>query len=115
MVIKRGEIYWADLGEPIGSEPGFDRPVVIVQADPYNSSSLNTTIAVILTTNIRLGAVPGNAVLPSVATGLERDSIANVTGVVTIDRERLQPYPAGEVPPYLMTEIDEGLRKVLHL
>ena len=114
MVIERGEVWWADLGEPDGSEPGYRRPVVIVQSDAFNRSRLRTVIAVVLMTNVRLVEAPGNVLLPAKATGLPRDSIANVSQVITVDRDFLLER-AGRVRGQLSKDIDKGLRLVLAL
>jgi mRNA interferase MazF len=89
VVIAQGEVWWADLGEPAGSEPGFRRPVVVVQGDAFNRSSLRTVVCVSLTSNVRWADAPGNVLLPARATGLQRDSVANVSQLVTVDRDAL--------------------------
>lgn len=89
MVISQGDVCWASLDEPVGSAPGFRRPVTIVQGDAFNASRLATTIVVPLTSNLRLAAAPGNVVLAARRTGLPRDSVANVSQIITIDRELL--------------------------
>jgi mRNA interferase MazF len=89
VVIAQGEVWWADLGDPAGSEPGFRRPVVVVQGDAFNSSTLRTVVCVSLTSNLRWADAPGNVLLPAGATGLPRDSVANASQLVTIDREAL--------------------------
>lgn len=89
MVIAQGEVWWADLGEPAGSEPGFRRPVVVVQGDAFNASSLRTVVCVVLTSNVKWAEAPGNVLLPGRATGLPRPSVANVSQLVTIDRTAL--------------------------
>jgi len=91
VVIAQGEVWWADLGEPSGSEPGFRRPVVVVQGDAFNRSSLQTVVCVALTSNLRWGDAPGNVRLPARATGLPRDSVGNVSQLVTLDRT---PWPS---------------------
>ncbi len=114
MVIQRGEIWWADLAEPQGSEPGFRRPVLIVQADAFNRSRIATTVAVALTSNLALVEAPGNVLVPKRASGLPKDSVANVSQVVTVDREVLTER-VGRVPADLMATVDTGLRLVLSL
>ena len=114
MVIERGEVWWADLGEPDGSEPGYRRPVVIVQSDAFNRSRLRTVIAVVLMTNVRLVEAPGNVLLPAKATGLPKDSVANVSQVITVDRDFLLER-AGRVRGQSLKDIDKGLRLVLAL
>ncbi len=114
MVVERGEIWWASLPEPSGSEPGFRRPVLIVQADPFNRSRLETVIAVVLTSNLRLVEAPGNVLVPAAASGLPKDSIANVSQVVTVDRAFLTER-AGRLRGRAMEAVDEGLRLALDL
>lgn len=98
MVISQGDVWWADLGEPIGSEPGFRRPVVVVQGDGFNRSALRTVVAIPLTSNLRWATAPGNVRLTPRATGLSRDSVANVSQIVTVDNgtliERVGKLPA---------------------
>jgi len=89
MVISQGDVWWADLPEPSGSNPGFRRPVVVVQGDMFNLSALRTVVCVVLTSNVRWADAPGNVLLKSRTTGLSRDSVANVTQIVTLDRSVL--------------------------
>jgi mRNA interferase MazF len=89
VVIAQGEVWWADLGEPAGSEPGFRRPVVVVQGEAFNRSTLRTVVCVSLTSNLNWADAPGNVLLPARATGLPRDSVANVSQLVTVDRDAL--------------------------
>ena len=114
MVIQRGEIWWADLAEPRGSEPGFRQPLLIVQAEAFNRSRIATTIGVSLTSNIALVDAPGNVLLPKRASGLPKDSIANVSQVVTVDRDVLTER-TGKLSTELMAAVDVGLRLVLSL
>lgn len=88
-MIAQGEVWWADLGAPSGSEPGFRRPVVVVQGDAFNRSRIATVVCVALTSNLRWGEAPGNVLLSARVTGLPKDSIANVSQLVTLDREAL--------------------------
>ena len=88
-MISQGEVWWADLADPAGSEPGFRRPVVIVQGDPFNRSRIATVVCVALTSNLRWAKAPGNVLLTAKATGLPKDSVANVSQIVTLDRESL--------------------------
>lgn len=114
MVVERREVWWADLGEPIGSEAGYRRPVIIVQSDAFNRSRIDTIVAVILTSNRLLLDAPGNVLARSKETGLQKDSVANVSQIVTLDRAMLTKR-AGRVSKRLMTRIDDGLRLVLAL
>ncbi len=88
-MIAQGDVWWAALPEPVGSGPGFHRPVVIVQGDTFNRSRIATVVVVPLTSNTRLAAMPGNVLLSSGKTGLPKDSVANVSQVVTVDRSLL--------------------------
>jgi len=87
VVVGQGEIWWADLAEPRGSEPGFRRPVVVIQGDALNRSRIGTILCVALTGNVRWADAPGNVLLSAKATGLANDSVANVSQIVTLDRE----------------------------
>jgi len=111
-VIRRGSICWADLGEPHGSKPAKRRPVLVIQSDPFNASRLNTTIAAVITSNTGLAAMPGNVFVPAAASGLRRDSVVNVTALVTLDKADLDPE-TGHLPASLTDDIDRGLRRVL--
>ena len=89
MVIRRAEIYWADVGPPSGSRPGKCRPVLVIQADPYNASRLATVLAAVITSNTALATMPGNVFLPATVTRLPRDSVVNITAVVTRNKTDL--------------------------
>jgi mRNA interferase MazF len=112
--VRRGEVWWADLKEPRGSEPGYRRPVLIVQADEFNRSRISTVLAVVLTTNLRLVDAPGNVLVSAKAAGLPRDSVANVSQFVTVDRNYLDEQ-TGRLPTRLMAAVDAGLKLVLGL
>lgn len=114
MVVQRREIWWADLDEPRGSEPGFRRPILIVQADAFNRSRLRTVIGVVLTSNARLLDAPGNVLLPAADSGLPRDSVANVTQLVTLDEDFLAER-AGRIAARVMARVEAGLKLVLDL
>jgi mRNA interferase MazF len=114
MVIHRGGIHWVDLGEPSGSRPAKRRPMLVVQSAPYNESRLATVVSLVVTSNTGLAAMPGNVFLPAVASGLPRDSVVNVTAVVTLNKDELEK-PVGRIPDGLMREVDRGLRRVLGL
>lgn len=88
-IITQGEIWWADLGEPVGSAPGYRRPVLVVQGDPLNRSRIATVVCVPLTSQIKWADAPGNVLLAAAASGLDRDSIANVSLIVAIDKAQL--------------------------
>lgn len=89
MVIARGDVCWADLPEPVGSGPGFRRPVLVVQGDALNRSRLATVVCVPLTSNLKWADAPGNVLLPSRSSGLPKDSVAKVSQIVTLDRTLL--------------------------
>jgi mRNA interferase MazF len=114
VVIERGEVWWAELDEPAGSGPGYRRPVLVVQADSFNRSRLQTTIAVVLTSNLRLVDAPGNVLVSKAASGLPKDSVANVSQVVTLDRDVLTER-SGKLPARLLAAVDAGLKLVLDL
>lgn len=114
MVVQRGEVWWADLDQPTGSAPGYRRPVLIVQSDAFNRSRLQTTIAVVLTSNLRLVDAPGNVLVPKEKAGLPKDSVANVSQLVTLDRDLLTER-TGKVSARLLAAIDAGLKLVLAL
>ncbi|MGA1410406.1 MAG: type II toxin-antitoxin system PemK/MazF family toxin [Prochlorotrichaceae cyanobacterium] len=110
----RGEIWWANLPDPVGSEPGYRRPVLVIQDDAFTQSRISTVIVVILTSNIQLVEAPGNVLLPRGVSGLSRDSVVNVSQIFTIDKTFLVER-IGALPDYLQEEVDEGLRTVLYL
>ncbi|HQW08848.1 MAG TPA: type II toxin-antitoxin system PemK/MazF family toxin [Steroidobacteraceae bacterium] len=112
--MRRGEIWWASLGEPAGSGPGYRRPVLIVQANEFNESAIRTTICAVVTSNLRLGAAPGNVRLPRKAGGLARESVVNVSQLITLDRRYLTSL-AGRVSPTVMRDVEAGLRLTLAL
>jgi mRNA interferase MazF len=114
MVIGRGEIWWADLPEPVGSAPGYRRPVLVVQSDAFNRSRIATVTIVALTGNTRLVAAPGNVLIPATASGLARDSVANVSQLLTVNREVLISK-VRSVSSSLLHQVDEGLRLALGL
>jgi mRNA interferase MazF len=114
VVIERGGIYWADLGALIGSRPAKRRPVLVISASTYNRSRIATVLAGVVTSNTSLATMPGNLFLPAAATALPRDSVVNVTALVTLDKADLTER-VGSVPAALMDEVDRGLRRVLDL
>jgi mRNA interferase MazF len=114
MVILRGTVWWVELPEPMKSEPGYRRPVIVVQSNPFNRSRIHTVVSVILSSNARLAAAPGNVRVTAKESGLPRDSVANVSQVVTLDR-RFFTEPCGRLSPRTMDALDSGLRLVLGL
>jgi mRNA interferase MazF len=107
-------VWWAALRPPVGSEPGDRRPVVIIQSDPFNRSRIGTVSAAARTSSLRLEAAPGNVLLPKGTAGLNRDSVINVSQIVTLDRTFLTDR-IGSIPALKLQELDEGLRLVLAL
>ena len=114
MVIRRGELWWASLPEPIGSEPGYRRPVLVLQADSFNASRIATAIAVVVTSNLALQRAPGNVLIPRNLSGLPKDSVANVSQLVTVDKSFLTER-IGQLPVVLLQEVEKGLKLVLDL
>ena len=110
----RGEIWWANLPDPIGSEPGYRRPVLVIQDDTFTQSRISTVIVVIITSNIQLAEAPGNVLLPLGVSGMSKDSVVNVSQIFTVDKTFLVER-ISSLPDYLQEEIDEGLRTVLYL
>jgi mRNA interferase MazF len=116
VVIDRGSIYWADLGPPVGSRPAKRRPVLVISAGTYNRSRLATVTVAVISSNTALATMPGNVFLPATASGLARDSVVNVTGLVTLNKTELTDSDCvGNVPPALLTEVSRGLRRALDL
>ena len=112
MVIKRGEIWWATLPEPVRSEPGYKRPLVIVQSNDFNNSNINTVIAAVITTNLRLGAAPGNISLPVKKSKLPKKSVINVSQLITINKSFLVERVSA-LSNEVMEQIDNGIRPQL--
>jgi len=109
--VKKGEIHWANLGEPTGNEPGYRRPVIIVQSDLFNGSTIPTVLVLPLTSNLALAKAPGNVLLKAKEVGLKRDSVANVSQIIAINRARLDGY-ISTLDPSIMFMVDSGLRLV---
>ncbi len=112
--MKRGQIWWADLPEPVGSGPGFPRPVLIIQSDAWNQSGLATVIVAAITSNLDLADAPGNVKVRARGTGLKTTSVVNVSQLVAIDRE-LMTRKIGSVDRTTLSLIDMGLRRILGL
>ena len=112
MVVSQGDVWWADIAEPIGSAPGFRRPVVVVQCDPINRSRIGTVVCVPLTSNLKWADAPGNVLLKANVTGLSRDSVANVSLVVALDRDQLTER-VGKLPPRLLAAVINGIDTIL--
>ena len=110
----RGEIWWANLPEPVGSEPGYNRPVLVIQDDTFTQSNINTVVVVIIISNLNLAAAPGNVLLPRAASGLPKDSVANVSQILTLDKKFLVER-IGSLPDDLKLDVDDGIRTILYL
>ena len=114
MVIRRGEIWWASLGEPRGSAPGYRRPVLVIQSDAFNRSSIGTVAVAAITSNLHLGAAPGNVRLTARQSKLPKPSVVNVSQVLTVDR-RFLTERVGRLSSESLAEVDAGLRLALSL
>ncbi len=114
MKLRRGEIWWADLGPPKGSEPSFRRPVLVVQEDAFNRSTLATVIVLALTSNHRHAELPGNVTLSAKESGLDRDSVVNVTQLATVDKAWIETRVT-RINRSTQKQIDHGLAQILGL
>lgn len=112
--MKRGEIWWADLLEPSDSKAGFRLPVLILQSDDFNRSRINTVIAAAITSNTKLAMAPGNVLLSKRSVNLGRESVVNVSQIVTLDKTCLSER-IGKLQPTKLREVEEGIRLVLAL
>ena len=112
--MERGAVWWAELPDPVASEPGFRRPVVIIQSNAFNRSRIQTVVVVLLTSNLRLADAPGNILIAAADSGLPKDSVANVSQVITVDKSFLSRR-SGRLPPRVIKALDDGLRLVLSL
>ena len=112
MVVAQGDVFWADLPEPIGSGPGLRRPVLIVQGNAFNRSRIATVVVVPLTSNLRLANAPGNVSLRARVTGLPKDSVANVSQIVTVDQDLLTER-VGKLPRAKLELLLAGIDVVL--
>ena len=113
-MMRRGEIWWATLRPPRGSEPGFRRPVLVVQGDEFNESKINTVVVIALTSNAALQAAPGNVLLSKRSTRLSKASVANVSQIMTLDKSFLFECVSA-LDQAVMAEVDDGLRLVLNI
>ena len=114
MVIERGEIWWADLGKPRGSGPGYRRPVLVISSDAFNRSTIGTVVVAALTSNVELARAPGNVRLTARESKLSRESVVNVSQLLTLDRKFLVEK-VGRLSPTKLAEISVGLRLSLAL
>jgi mRNA interferase MazF len=112
VVISQGEIWWADLPAPTGSGPGFRRPVAVVQSDGLNQSRISTVVCVPLTSNLKWALAPGNVNLSARVTGLSKDSVANVSQVISLDKSLLTER-SGKLPRHKLELLFSGIDVVL--
>jgi mRNA interferase MazF len=110
--VSQGDVWWAELAAPRGSEPGYRRPVVVVQGDALNRSRIATVVCVALTSNLGWADAPGNVALGEPVTGLPKPSVANVSQVITLDRSDLAER-AGHLPAAKLRLILAGVDVVL--
>jgi mRNA interferase MazF len=112
--VRRGEIWWASIGEPQGSEPGFRRPVLIVQSNEFNESAIRTSICAAITSNMRLADAPGNVRVTRRVSGLPHDSVVNVSQLITLDKHTLTEN-VGRLPAQSLRDVEAGIKLVLAL
>jgi mRNA interferase MazF len=110
--ISQGEIWWVNLPEPVGSGPGFRRPVVVVQGDHLNRSKIGTVVCVPITSNLVWAAAPGNVPLSAKVAGLPKDSVANVSQIIAIDRDLLTKR-VSKLPPQKLAQVMNGIDVIL--
>lgn len=110
--VTQGDVWWAELPDPVGSAPGLQRPVVVVQGNHLNRSRIATIVCVPLTSNLVWADAPGNTLLPAKATGLSRDSVANASQIITVDRSFLAER-VGRLAPKQLEQILHGIDIVL--
>jgi mRNA interferase MazF len=113
-MVRRGELWWVDFAEPVGSAPGYRRPAAVVSADRFNRSRIATVIVAAVTSNTRLADAPGNVALPAGSSGLPKDSVVNVSQLLAVDRGLLDRR-IGMLPSAQLAVLDRGLRLVLGL
>jgi mRNA interferase MazF len=106
--IRQGEVWWADLSEPSGSGPGFRRPILVIQGNPFNESKISTVVCIPLTSNLKWATAPGNVMLKKKLTGLTKDAVANVSQIISLDKIVLTEK-CGRVPGSFIKQIFYGL------
>lgn len=109
MVINQGDIYWVELEEPVGSEPGYSHPHVVIQNNLFNRSRINTVLVCALTSNLKRAQAPGNVLLEKRETNLPKQSVVNVSQIFTVDKTQLDEY-VGTVSKRRVGQILEGVR-----
>jgi len=113
-LLERGNIYWADIVTPRGSEPGYRRPIVIISANGFNTSRIGTVLAVAITSNTKLSNAPGNIFLSSEDSGLPKDSIINISQILTLDKSYIGEQIT-KLPRVVINDLENSLRLVLDL
>ncbi len=113
-MIRRGQVWWVDFGDPKGSKPRYRHPALVLQRDEVNASRIDTVVVCVLTSNRALAGAPGNTLLPKRSSGLPRDSVANVSQIATVNKADLETL-AGTLPSQLLHAVDEGVRWFLGL
>jgi mRNA interferase MazF len=114
MVMRRGDIWWAALPDGTGSGPGFRRPVLILQANAFTQSRIATVIVVVISSNLRLAAAPGNVFIAAADSGLPKDSVINVSQLITIDKSMVEEY-VGHLTSAMLVAVEDGVRLVLDI
>ena len=112
--MRRGEIWWASLSDPAGSGPGYRRPLLIIQSNEFNDSRIRTVVCAAITSNLRLSHAPGNVRLSRKASGLKRQSVVNISQILSVDRRYLSEC-VQRLPARLLREVDDGIRLVLSI
>ncbi len=112
--MRRGEVWWASLPDPVGSMPGYRRPVLIIQSNAFTVSQIKTVAVLSITSNLRLSNAPGNVLVSPKQSGLSRDSVVNVSQILTVDKTALTEK-AGALPSTILERVEDGLRLVLGL
>lgn len=112
VTVSQGEIWWADLADPVGSAPGLRRPIIVVQCNAINRSRISTVVCVPLTSNLVWADAPGNVELKAMATGLSKDSVANVSQILTVDRITLTER-VGKLPQNVLNLVIDGVDTIL--
>lgn len=112
--MRRGEVWWADLPDPVGSGPGLKRPVLIIQANPFNESRIATIVVAIITSNLGLADYPGNVRISKTESGLSKPSVVNISQLMTLDRS-LFTSRVKMLPSSSLVKINEGIRLILAL
>ena len=110
--MERGEIYWVNFGLPLGSEPGYRRPAVILQSNTFNHTRIRTTICAVLTSNLDLLQAPGNILIETTASGLPKDSVLNISQIYTVDKQSVEEK-IGRLPEKYFPRIDASIRLIL--